>query len=93
MDENWDDRRIAQALAPAADWALQNRKPVIVDEFGVLGRYAGLPDRARWLAAVRSEAERYCFGWTHWEFDEGFGFLDEAGKQIEPALANALLGK
>lgn len=93
MAEDWDDSRIAAALAPAADWAVKHRKPVIVDEFGVLGRHAGLADRARWLRAVRTEAERFCFGWTHWEFDEGFGFLDASGQQVEPALAEALLGK
>ena len=93
MEENWDDRRIGAALAPAADWALRYRKPIIVNEFGVLGRYASLADRARWLRAVRTVAERYCFGWTHWEFDESFGFLDASGERIEPPLAEALLGK
>lgn len=80
-------------MAPAADWALRYRRPIIVDEFGVLGRYANLADRARWLAAVRTVAESYCFGWTHWEYDEGFGLLDASGQQVEPALAKALLGK
>ena len=92
-EENWDDARIAASLAPAAAWALNHNKPIIVDEFGVLGRYASLADRARWLRAVRTEAERYCFGWTHWEFDEAFGLLDDAGQTVEPALAKALLGK
>jgi endoglucanase len=93
MEENWDDRHIAANLAPAAAWALRYRKPIIIDEFGVLGHYAGLADRARWLRAVRTEAELYCFGWTHWEFDQGFGFLDASGTEIEPELARALLGK
>jgi endoglucanase len=92
-EENWDDARIAASLAPAAAWALQHKRPIIVDEFGVLGRYASLADRARWLRAVRAEAERYCFGWTHWEFDEAFGLLDASGQAVEPALAKALLGK
>jgi endoglucanase len=93
IEENWDDARIAASLAPAAAWALSHNKPIIVDEFGVLGRYASLADRARWLGAVRTEAERFCFGWTHWEFDEAFGLLDAAGQTVEPALAKALLGK
>ena len=93
IEENWDDARIAASLAPAAAWALSHNKPIIVDEFGVLGRYASLADRARWLRAVRTEAERFCFGWTHWEFDEAFGLLDAAGQTVEPALAKALLGK
>jgi endoglucanase len=92
MEENWDDSHIAANLAPAADWALRYQKPIIIDEFGVLGHYADLADRARWLRAVRTMAERYCFGWTHWEFDAGFGFLDASGQRIEPELAKALLG-
>lgn len=93
MDDNWDDKHVEEALAPAADWALRYRKPIIVDEFGVLGHHASLADRARWLRAVRTAAERYCFGWTHWEFDAGFGFLDATGEHIEPELAKALLGE
>ena len=54
--------------------------------------YAGLGDRSRWLRAVRMAAERYCFGWTNWEFAEGFGFLNVSGSEIEPEFAEALLG-
>lgn len=93
MAEGWDDDRIAAAFAPLARWALDHGKPIIVDEFGVLGRYANAKDRSRWLRAVRIEAERYCFGWTHWEFDQAFGFLNEAGTDADPHLAKALLGK
>ena len=93
MTEGWDDERIQAAFAPLAAWAVEYRKPIIVDEFGVLGRYADLGDRSRWLRAVRTAAERYCFGWTHWEFAEGFGFLNASGSDIEPELAEGLLGK
>lgn len=92
MDENWDDARVGAALAPVADWAVRNRKPVIIDEFGVLARYADPSDRARWLEAVRNVAERDCFGWTHWEFAEWFGLLNEEGTDIDPVIENALLG-
>jgi hypothetical protein len=37
-------------------------------------------------------AERCCFGWTNWEFAEGFGFLNASGSDIELELAEALLG-
>jgi endoglucanase len=92
MTEGWDDERIRAAFAPVGAWAIEYRKSIIVDEFGVLGRYAGLEDRASWLRAVRMAAERYCFGWTHWEFAEGFGFLNASGSDIEPERAKALLG-
>jgi endoglucanase len=92
MAEGWDQARVQAALAPAAEWAARYRKPIIVDEFGVLGRYAGMADRSRWLRAVRIVAEHNCFGWTHWEFAQGFGFLNASGTDIEPDLAEALLG-
>jgi endoglucanase len=93
MAEGWDEARIQAAFAPAADWAARYRKPVIVDEFGVLGCYAGMGDRSRWLRAVRIVAEQNCFGWTHWEFAQRLGFLNASGTEIEPDLAEALLGK
>lgn len=92
MAEGWDEAGVQAALAPAAEWAAHYRKPVIVDEFGVLGRYAGMEDRSRWLRAVRIVAEQYCFGWTHWEYAQDFGLLNASGTDIEPDLAAALLG-
>ncbi len=59
----------------------------------MLGRYADVADRSSWLRAVRTTAELYCFGWTHWEFAEWFGFLNDAGTDIDPEIAKALLGQ
>jgi endoglucanase len=92
LAQGWDDQQVAQAFVPLAQWALRYRKPIIVDEFGVLRLHVNLEDRSRWLRAVRVAAEKYCFGWTHWEFAEGFGFLNESGTAIEPKIAAALLG-
>ncbi len=41
---------------------------------------------------MRTTAELYCFDWTHWEFAEWFGFLNDAGTDIDPDIAKALLG-
>lgn len=69
------ERTIAAHFERLAAWMARERRPVIVNEFGVLGFEAPRQDRVRWLAAVRRAAERVCIGWTHWEYADGFGFV------------------
>jgi endoglucanase len=94
LGEPWDGERIAAAFASAAAWAKWHQRPVIVNEFGVLGWKAAVEDRVRWLAAVRRSAERHCIGWTHWEYADGFGFVRRIGGKELPdeTLVGALLG-
>ena len=75
----WTEDRIAGILARAANWAERHRRPVIVNEFGVLGWKAAPSDRARWIAAVRRAAEAHCIGWAHWDYADGFGFVRRVG--------------
>jgi hypothetical protein len=67
---------------------------VIIGEFGVWRRQAGLPgalcvDRAAWIAAVRRAAEKNKFSWAFFHVDGPFGLIDAAGK-VDPAILNAL---
>ena len=50
-------------------------------------------DDATSVMLVRRAAERFCFRWTHWEFSQGFGFVDPATGRPDPALLDALLGR
>src|SRR5712691_1559348 len=75
----WTEDRIAGIVARAANWAERHRRPVIVNEFGVLGWKAVPSDRARWIAAVRRAAEAHCMGWAHWDYADGFGFVRRVG--------------
>jgi endoglucanase len=75
----WTEDRIAGIFARAANWAERHRRPVIVNEFGVLGWKAAPSDRARWIAAVRRAAEAHCIGWAHWDYADGFGFVRRVG--------------
>ena len=93
LREPWTEDRIDGELARAASWAERHRRPVVINEFGVLGWKADPSDRARWLRAVRSAAERHCIGWTHWDYANGFGFVRRiADREIpDEAIVRALL--
>jgi endoglucanase len=93
LDAPWTENRIAQEFTRAGRWIARYRRPLIVNEFGVLSWKAPPTDRAGWLRAVRRSAERYCIGWTHWEYAEGFGFMHRAMDQEKPdeAILDALL--
>jgi endoglucanase len=90
----WTEGRIEREFARAGAWAAQHRRPVILNEFGVLGWKAPRADRLRWLATVRAAAERHCIGWTHWDYADGFGFVRRVGLQESPdeGVLLALLG-
>src|SRR5712692_2922088 len=91
---SWTEDRIAGIVARAGNWAERHRRPVILNEFGVLGWKAAPADRARWIAAVRRAAEAHCIGWTHWDYADGFGFVRRVGNREIPdeEIIDALLG-
>ncbi len=63
-----------------------------VNEFGALDT-ASLPDRARWLAAVRGAAERRCLGWTPGDYADACGFVARREGRERPGapLLDALI--
>jgi endoglucanase len=78
---------IESQLRPAVTWQEQFARPLIVNEFGVLKDAAPMESRLRWLRSVVNFAERHCWGWTHWEYSQGFGLLDaKTGKPDAEAL-------
>jgi endoglucanase len=81
---------VAHQLAPALTWQAEYRRPLIVNEFGVLTHHAPPASRIQWLRAVVSFAEANCIGWTHWEFAQGFGLLNDK-KQLDEQAVRALL--
>ena len=90
----WTEERIAADIAQAGAWSQRYGRPVIINEFGVLGWKAAAADRARWLRAVRTAAERHCLGWAHWDYADGFGFVRRIGEREIPdeTMVDALLG-
>lgn len=89
----WTAERISAALAPAAEWSRRHDRPVLVNEFGVLRHRAPPQDRIAWLWAVRTAAEEAGFGWTHWDYADGFGLATRSasGDIPDPATIEALL--
>lgn len=94
------DRAIAQAksgdvindqLQPAVAWQQQFSRPLIINEFGVLKGGAPEPSRLRWLRSVVDFADRHCWGWTHWEYAQGFGLLDATTGKPDADVMRALL--
>jgi endoglucanase len=90
LDRPWTAQAIADQFAPLAQWSAAHEAPVILNEFGALRFKADRRARLAWLAAVRGAAQASGFGWAHWDYDQGFGLLDEAGRPDLP-LIRALL--
>jgi endoglucanase len=83
---------IGKWLAPAVAWQKSYQRPLIINEFGVLKAGAPRESRLRWLADVTDYARQQCWGWTHWELSQGFGFADAASGRIDMEALKALLG-
>ena len=94
------DRAITQAglgdifsnqLEPAVVWQKTFARPLIVNEFGVLKGGAPEASRVRWLRSVVRFAEAHCWGWTHWEYGQGFGLLNQKTGKPDARVMRALL--
>jgi endoglucanase len=90
LERPWTPPTIAAQFAPLADWSRKHNAPVILNEFGVLRFRAARAARLAWLKAVREAAQASRFGWAHWDYNQGFGLLDEAGRP-DLALIDVLL--
>jgi aryl-phospho-beta-D-glucosidase BglC (GH1 family) len=85
-------KQIEESFANIAKQAKANGYPVYLGEFGVLRGKVKDEDRNRWLADVRSAAEKYGFGWSLWEYNHIFGLMNSRG-QLDTETVNALLPK
>jgi endoglucanase len=82
---------VARQLEPALKWQARYRRPLIINEFGVLKHHAPAMSRTAWIRSVVRFAEANCIGWGHWEFAQGFGLLNDKRELDEPTV-RALLG-
>ncbi len=88
----WNGAQIRQDFALLGEWARTTGTPVILNEFATLKFCTDTASRARWTRAVRRAAEASNIGWTYWEMDRGFGFLDSrtAPERIDTDIIDAL---
>jgi endoglucanase len=95
LQSPWTEQRIFDEISKATDWMKRHRRPVILNEFGVLTLKTAPKDRSRWLSAVTRSAEHFCIGWTHWEYADAFGFVrrTDKGETIDESVVHALLRK
>jgi endoglucanase len=91
LETPWDEGAMKPAFDMMAAWSARHGRPVIVNEFGVLSYHAPRRSRLDWLAAVRSQAEARCIGWTHWDFQDGFGLIDPATGMPDAGVMEALV--
>jgi hypothetical protein len=90
LDTPWDEAGMAGAFDTMRDWSVAHDRPVIVNEFGALSHVAPRGARLEWLAAVRRQAEKRCIGWTHWDFQDGFGLIDSETGMPDAGIMQAL---
>ena len=88
-----DTSGIAKWLEPAVAWGRRFRRPIIINEFGVLKAHAPPESRLAWLSSVVSFAEKHCWGWAHWELAQGFGLVDDTTGRPDVGVMRALLGR
>ena len=74
-------------------WSRKHGRDVVIGEFGVYRAHAAPADRAAWLAAVSGAAAKNCIGWTHWDYRDGFGFVDANTGEADEAVLSALFGR
>lgn len=93
FEHPWNVAQISADFAQIGDWSKKHDCPVILDEFGALGFCSDPASRANWVRAVRQAAEANGVGWTYWEFDHGFGFIEnrQSTEGFDLSMIDALL--
>ena len=98
FDAQPDRRFVAGYFAKVMAWATRHNIParqILVGEFGALrtdSRYtaAAVHDRARYIRDVREVAEGCGFAWSFWNLFDGMGLMDDATRELDPAIVEAL---
>lgn len=91
LETPWTEEAMSPAFDMMADWSTGHGRPIIVNEFGVLSYSTPRQARLDWLAAVRRQAEERCIGWTHWDFQDGFGLIDPQTGMPDAGILDALV--
>ncbi|WED20615.1 glycoside hydrolase family 5 protein [Vibrio sp. JC009] len=89
-DATYIERRaITRSLNKAKTWALKNKVPLHMGEFGVFEK-ADMESRVRWTTFLREEAEKRRISWSYWEFCRTFGIYDLDNNKWRKDLLEAL---
>jgi endoglucanase len=90
LGRDWNEDVLREAFDIMAGWAKTHSRPVIVNEFGVLDFVVDRQSRLNWLSTVNRLARQRCLGWTHWDFQQGFGLIDRKTRLPDAGIMRAL---
>lgn len=90
--DGWTEASVDRAFDAMAAWSHRTGAPVIVNEFGVYSGGAPRAARLAWLSTVAKAAASRCMGWTHWDFEDGFGLADKSTGRLDAGVLDALSG-
>jgi endoglucanase len=83
---------VESKLKVAADWSLQNKRPILLGEFGAYDK-GDMDSRARYTAFVARTAEKFNFCWAYWQFDSDFIVYNIDKEAWVKPILNALMNK
>ncbi|GAB4376829.1 MAG: glycoside hydrolase family 5 protein [Elainellaceae cyanobacterium] len=91
-EEQWNAEKIAAWIAQAGTWGRSHQVRVTCNEFGVYRKVADPESRSAWIRDVRTSLEANQIGWAMWEYDAGFGLVQQtdAVRTPRPEIVNAL---
>jgi len=88
-DEDWNKKTLGEKLKPVFAWSHRTGAKLICLEFGVFKPFVDGPSRARWLKDVREILEENGISRAFWEYNLGFGLVDNNGEP-DPNVVAAL---
>ncbi len=77
-------------LKAAKDWAVKNKVPIFVGEFGSLGKTTNLEDRCRHAETVYSAFGKLDIPNAWWEWDQGFNMFKPGTTEIADCMRKAI---
>jgi len=95
LGTNWkgtesEKRAVTRDLNAAIAWAVKNRRPMYLGEFGAYSR-ADMDSRVRWTSFVAEQAAKRKMSSAYWEFCASFGVYDPKSAEYREGLLQALL--
>lgn len=89
--EPWGFKDIDNIFDELQQWSDKYNRPIIINEFGVLSHHAPRISRLLWLKTIVERAEEHCMAWTHWDYSDGFGFVDPETQRPDQAILQMFL--
>ncbi len=84
---------VTAELGRAQKWAAENKRPILLGEFGAYDK-APMESRVAWTSFVARTAESFGWAWSYWQFDSDFILYDiDKDRWVKPILGALIPGK